>query len=271
LNGKENVIQNNNNHKEELFLYVLITYSITWTILFPLILYYNTLDKVTKELWHSFGAFGPAIAGIIIIYREKGKEGLLQLKTRLIKSAGFGLILFSLSPIIILIFSVFFEFLIGLFNINQFIQMNQIGNIGSVLIFILPSLSYGFFEEIGWRGYLLPALQQKNNAFTSSLILAVIWWFWHFPTFFYRFDIVFAIVLMFPLMVFGSITFTFLFNQSNGSLLMLIIFHICYDLTTSHQISIIATILTSVLFVFVSIRAIKINGKETLSKRKVII
>lgn len=36
-------------------------------------------------------------------------------------------------------------------------------------------------EEFGWRGYLLPKLQEKYSALVSSLILGLVWAIWHFP------------------------------------------------------------------------------------------
>ncbi|KRG17040.1 peptidase [Lederbergia galactosidilytica] len=37
----------------------------------------------------------------------------------------------------------------------------------------------GGLEEIGWRGYLQPALQKKWSSFTSTLIVGSIWAIWH--------------------------------------------------------------------------------------------
>ena len=249
-------------------LFVFISYSITWSILFPLSVIYNELSIIEREVWHSFGSIGPSIGGIIALYLLKRKEGLKMLKERILNYAGWKLLLFAFSPLIILLIILFFESIFGFFNLSTFLEENYITNAGTFIIFILPSLCYGFFEEIGWRGFFLPKLQGRFNAFTSTIILTVIWWFWHFPAFFYRFDLFFALVMMFPLMLAGSMVFTFLFNQSKGSVLMLIIMHICYDLVSAHQISIIATIVISIFFIFMTIRAIKLYGIENLSSIK---
>ena len=39
---------------------------------------------------------------------------------------------------------------------------------------------FAFGEELGWRGYLLKALKEKNFLFVS-LITGVVWGIWHFP------------------------------------------------------------------------------------------
>src|SRR5512139_3292460 len=45
-------------------------------------------------------------------------------------------------------------------------------------IFFLMDLTMNG-EEIGWRGYVLPRLQANHSALTSSLIIGVVWGFWH--------------------------------------------------------------------------------------------
>ncbi|MCI0607333.1 CPBP family intramembrane metalloprotease [bacterium] len=38
-------------------------------------------------------------------------------------------------------------------------------------------------EELGWQGYLLPRLQQRYSAFVCSIMIGIIWTFWHTPLF----------------------------------------------------------------------------------------
>ncbi|EJR53649.1 hypothetical protein IIM_02428 [Bacillus cereus VD107] len=42
----------------------------------------------------------------------------------------------------------------------------------------------GGLEEIGWRGFLQPALQKRLSAFFSTVIVSIIWAIWHLPLWF---------------------------------------------------------------------------------------
>ncbi|MFJ5766376.1 lysostaphin resistance A-like protein [Lysinibacillus sp. NPDC093210] len=52
------------------------------------------------------------------------------------------------------------------------------------LIYFPIMIIGGGLEEIGWRGYLQPALQKRWSAFTSTLIVGGIWAIWHLPLWF---------------------------------------------------------------------------------------
>lgn len=54
-----------------------------------------------------------------------------------------------------------------------------------IVFIVLPIMIIGGgLEEIGWRGYLQPALQRKWSSFTSTLIVGSIWTIWHLPLWF---------------------------------------------------------------------------------------
>jgi membrane protease YdiL (CAAX protease family) len=46
---------------------------------------------------------------------------------------------------------------------------------------ILIGLFPGICEELGWMGYLFPRIRADHGAFTSALILGVLWALWHLP------------------------------------------------------------------------------------------
>jgi len=99
----------------------------------------------------------------------------------------------------------------------------------NVLWLITGWFLYDFFingEEIGWRGYVLPRLQAKYGALVSSLLVGLIWSLWHIPKFLgtnmgndrsFGWFMVAHIAL--------AVLYTWLFNNSRGSLLLVTIFH----------------------------------------------
>ena len=64
---------------------------------------------------------------------------------------------------------------IGLFNFS-------FPTVISALFFTLIQGSTG--EESGWRGYLLPAIEKKSGVVKGSLVVSLIWSFWHAPIWF---------------------------------------------------------------------------------------
>jgi membrane protease YdiL (CAAX protease family) len=113
-------------------------------------------------------------------------------------------------------------------------EVDYLPYLGIVGAFILWLLTFGVGEEVGWRGFALPRLQQSHSALTATLMLGVAWALWHLPAFFYK-DTYVAMGLAagLPLLLLSilaaSIVFTWLYNSTHGSLLMVILFHALFD------------------------------------------
>ncbi|WP_225317604.1 CPBP family intramembrane glutamic endopeptidase [Haloferax sp. CBA1150] len=81
-------------------------------------------------------------------------------------------------------------------------------------------------EELGWRGYFLPLLQARFGAAVASLVLGVCWFLWHLPL---RF--VDGANGGFPLALWGvsivatAFIYTWLFNNTGGSVLAVTVLH----------------------------------------------
>ncbi|MDZ7336120.1 MAG: CPBP family intramembrane metalloprotease [candidate division KSB1 bacterium] len=85
-------------------------------------------------------------------------------------------------------------------------------------------LTYGIGEETGWRGYALPRLQKNHSALSATVILWVFWALWHLSAFFYLYDPTIVIGFLLGVLA-GAIVFTWLYNSTGGSILMVTLLH----------------------------------------------
>lgn len=83
-------------------------------------------------------------------------------------------------------------------------------------------------EEIGWRGFLLPNLQKKHTPFISSIIVGILWGIWHLN---FTGGIL-GFVLYTVTIIEMSILMTWIYNKSNGNLLLMTIWHLVFNLAS---------------------------------------
>jgi uncharacterized protein len=101
------------------------------------------------------------------------------------------------------------------------------GPSASLPLLVLPFLLFDAVtngEEMGWRGYVLPRLQARHSALVSSLIVGLVWGFWHLPKFLAP-DSTTPFAWYMVGTVAKAILYTWLYNSTGGSLLLVTIFH----------------------------------------------
>lgn len=98
-----------------------------------------------------------------------------------------------------------------------------------LLALVIPWLLFDMLtndEEMGWRGYTLPRLQARHSALVASLLVGVIWGLWHLPKYLgsgmnSERSLVWFVVAHLAL----AILYTWLYNSTRGSLLLVTFFH----------------------------------------------
>jgi CAAX protease family protein len=216
---------------KQLWTYSIIAYLVTWTFVIGIYFLYkqNSITLAQLNLYYSFGSLGPFLSAIITTQKFYKKEGIGKLfgtlQPKRVNTKSF---LLACSPLLFFFIGwLLYPLLTGKwfsFDITKE-QFNLTTTI-SYLGWILPSITYAFFEELGWRGFALPHLQEKFSAFRSTVILTLIWAIWHVPFFLWRFNFSVGISIGFFFGIFvGAIILTFIFNSSKGSVLACIIFH----------------------------------------------
>ena len=96
--------------------------------------------------------------------------------------------------------------------------------------FIAILLFIGLGEEPAWRGFALPRLMKGRNALLASLILGVLHIIWHLPLFGVEWDA--TNIVPWILGVLGStIITTWMYNRTQGNLLLPMLFHTSVNVT----------------------------------------
>ncbi len=80
------------------------------------------------------------------------------------------------------------------------------------------------WEEPGWRGFALPRLQEQFGPISGTLILGVLWAGWHLPGYLGGWMTVGVVPLLLSGMAF-SILATWVYNNTQGSILLMILLH----------------------------------------------
>ena len=81
-------------------------------------------------------------------------------------------------------------------------------------------------EEPGFRGFALPRLMVGRSALAASLILGVLHAIWHLPLFVTGSEPPIIILII----ISGAVLITWLFNNTNGSVLMVMLLHASVNL-----------------------------------------
>jgi membrane protease YdiL (CAAX protease family) len=150
-------------------------------------------------------------------------------------------------------------------------QVDYLPYLGVVPALGIWLLTWGLGEEIGWRGFALSRLQAIRSAFSASMLLGVLWGIWHIPAHFYRdtlssSGLLLAIPMLFVSLLAASCIFTWLYNGTRGSLLMITIFHSWFNyLAISQAGGDFAPIIMSALMVIWAVRIVNGFGRENMA------
>jgi membrane protease YdiL (CAAX protease family) len=129
----------------------------------------------------SLASFCPALAALILRYREAGIRGASDLMRRVtdfrrMPSPLWFSVAFLLQPSIAAVVYV----LMRLFDYP--LPVPEIPLLRAFILFF-PIMLAALGEELGWSGYALEPLGERWNALPASLMLGAVWSIWHFILF----------------------------------------------------------------------------------------
>jgi CAAX protease family protein len=221
-------------------MYLVLAYAISWIVAVPLALQAQRITHTHLPFTlHYLMAFGPALAArttASLLHEPLGGTQRKTKQSRLRRSLWWIIGLGSPLP---------------MFAVAQLAaraagqnapSWHDLGRVN-----FLPELGFtawwlwfatnGLGEEPGWRGFLLPRLQQRHSPIVSTVLLTIGWAGWHVPAFFYLPSYAAMGLSIVPGFFFGlfagAIVLTWLYNRSGGSVLAAAFWHASFNFVTA--------------------------------------
>jgi membrane protease YdiL (CAAX protease family) len=220
--------------KHQVAVLVLLVYGLTWPFMtLEVLASRDILSFTAPAAFMIMQGFMPGLAAVIVTGLVRGKPGIRAL-FRKILIARVGGRWYAFAFFLMAGVSIAAIFIANLLSASPTVPLlspeipfsGPLGLLAGTLMLFLFSMLFNT-EEFAWRGVALPRLQARHNALVASLIISVPWLFFHLPLFFKVGSsqsessfLSYAIG-----MVATTILFTFLYNQTRGSILLVWILH----------------------------------------------
>src|SRR5215831_18996 len=209
--------------------YFVLVYALFWACWIPLAIAKPSASSVPFLLVATAGNAMPGLLGIALTALVSGTTGLAELFGRLGRVRQ-PLTWYAAALLLIpalLLAAAAIPALLGAATISFAFSSFT----------ILQSAASGLHEELGWRGFALPRMQARRPAFAASLLLGLLWGLWHLPLMIARGLPLTAAGLIgfvfFILLVTGwAVLFTWVYNNTNGSLFLMVLMHAVNDIAT---------------------------------------
>ena len=183
---------------------------------------------------HSLLPLGPFIAALIVLAFIGGsdvKDFLRRIVQWRVGIGWYAMVL--LLPVIATIVAIGINLLLGA-GAPTWERIPPLSDLPGTFTFIL--LFIGLGEEPAWRGFALPRIMKGRNALLASVILAVLHIIWHLPLFGLEFDSTNILPWMLGLLGFTIFT-TWMYNRTQGNLLLPMLFHTSVSVTANYLFS----------------------------------
>jgi membrane protease YdiL (CAAX protease family) len=181
-----------------------------------------------SDLWQFF-VWGVFLGGVFVTAIADGRSGLREYFSRMarwrVAIKWYAIALFL--PVLINLAAIGLNIVSGA-QIETNIQLPSAPQV--VFFFLMTFFFIALGEEPGFRGFALPRLLNGRSALSASLILGALHAIWHLPLFIGG-DMPLSTILI---ILAGAVMFTWIFNNTSGSVLIAMIFHTMVDLSVAY-------------------------------------
>lgn len=240
--SKSNLIE-----KHPLILFFVFAYFFFFVslLLIGLIRRFVHIPEPLMQVFVAFASWTPNLAAILIVWKSKGRKGVIALLTGWKKwRVSILWYLVGILPMVIALFTAGISSLLD--GMPLLVNTNFCWSaILSMVIF--HTLQGATGEELGWRSYALPGLEERFGSLVSALLLGVLIAGWHSilhllsPTGIPECQFWWVVICY-------SIIVAWIYSQTSRSLLIVSLFHFSFNFSLELVTTRLALISLSDLF-----------------------
>jgi CAAX protease family protein len=225
--------------------FVVLAFLFSWSAWLPLLA--AVQGWLPMKPWsglHLIGGLGPAASAFVVVGLTQGRPGRRRLLGQLTAWRGrraawtFALLV---PPVLLLIAAPLSALVAGSppggLRWSAFGTSTEFASLPVFVWWIVNVVFYGFGEEVGWRGFLQPRLEDRHSVVTAAGLVSVPWAVWHLPLFgitpSYRAMPIVGFVGFAASIWVASLIFAWLLHVGRGSLLVVVVFHAWFDIVTT--------------------------------------
>ena len=211
--------------RHPLAIFLVLTYGLSWALWIPLVILRDAASGPYNTIAILLGSNIPSAVAIVLTAVGLGKTATRKFLGRLlIWRVGWRWYLVLLAPTALVIGSITLV-AVTRGGPTAALAMPLLNAIFFVAFMTFPGSAAG--EEIGWRGFALPRLQFRHTALTASLVVGSLHGLWHLPLWLNgNVDHPLSLYPAFLIQTLAlSVIYTWLYNSSKGSLLLVVLFH----------------------------------------------
>lgn len=229
--------------RHPLVSFFVLAYAVTWLLWSPVVFFnlpvFNPVTHAPSLYVLPGIAIGVTGSAFLMTAVTQGRVGVHRLLQRLM-GWRVGLQWYAVAVLLIPLTEMLVAVGLG--------SPNALGALSPAALLLYPAaytahFFFGpLFEESGWRGFALPRMQHRYGSLFGTLLLGILWSVWHFflyvPVWFQSGSIVEGLLgtsIFVATTTSMTFIFTWLFNNTQASLLLSILLHGSVDGTATYM------------------------------------